>query len=144
MKSSRSATALVVALAGAWACHSGYWEAPACPEEADRFMPLTATMEVGEPPADTAGDRTYVICPDGSWEYVEGDWAPDNSAEGDFEVARADPDWVVGVDGYYCFSWLELQAWAVRVEYDYAWGDRGGGAEVGPDMITDSVVWCEP
>ncbi len=92
-------------------------------------MPLTASMDATEPPEDTAAEGAAVLCPDGGWYVVvSGPGEYVHEADGqDFEVAWADPQWVAGVEGTFCFSWVEFHAWALRTGYDYRFASVESG-----------------
>ncbi|MBM4368782.1 MAG: hypothetical protein FJ102_21390 [Deltaproteobacteria bacterium] len=82
---------------------------------------MTASLDTTEPPADTGGVESYVLCPDAIWYPVfddHGDGVIDGADDQDFEVAWAYEQWVSGVDGRFCFSWLEFYSWALRTGYE--------------------------
>ncbi len=105
-------------------------------------MPLTASMEAPDPPEDAGGSGSQVMCPDGSWHHVVEATFTGEFDHPDFEVAVADPSWVADVEGLYCFSWLEFQAWAQRIGYDYEFALDGDYPE-GMDVVATTVLWCQ-
>ncbi len=145
MKSSSVSSAACVSIAIlAAACAD---DVPLCPAEEDRFVPMTAAMALMEPPDDTGGGESYVLCPDAVWYpvYDRGGELEHGGEDQDFEVTWADERWVAGVEGEFCFSWLEFHAWALRTSYDVQFASTESGAfgEIGISADAFGIIACD-